>query len=105
MDLLDEGKIGKQTIAGHGQAAMCDGQSPDALASGSPDGHQYSEANNGHSQSDVDIEAFVAINGRQNPIFNDLKHGLTVGSVARGTEFTVRRPGGPWRGAPTRRRP
>jgi len=38
-------------------------------------------------------DEIVAINGRQNPIFNDLKHGLTVGSVARGTEFTVRRPG------------
>jgi regulator of sigma E protease len=37
-------------------------------------------------------DEIVAINGRRNPIFNDLKHGLTVGSVAQGTEFTVRRP-------------
>ncbi len=38
-------------------------------------------------------DEIVSINGRRNPVFNDLKHGLTVGSVARGTEFTVRRPG------------
>lgn len=38
-------------------------------------------------------DEIVAINGRKHPIFNDLKHGLTVGSVAAGTEFTVRRPG------------
>jgi regulator of sigma E protease len=34
----------------------------------------------------------VAIAGRPNPIFNDLRYGVTVGDVAKGIEFTVRRP-------------
>ena len=37
-------------------------------------------------------DEIVAIGGRKDPIFNDLRHGVTVGSVARGIEFTVRRP-------------
>ncbi len=38
-------------------------------------------------------DEIVAIGGRKDPIFNDLRHGVTVGSVARGIDFTVRRPG------------
>ena len=34
----------------------------------------------------------VAVGGRKDPIFNDLRHGVTVGSVKDGIEFTVRRP-------------
>ena len=37
-------------------------------------------------------DEIVAIGGREDPIFNDLRHGVTVGSVADGIEFTVRRP-------------
>ncbi|MFM8734606.1 MAG: site-2 protease family protein [Pirellulales bacterium] len=37
-------------------------------------------------------DEIVAIGGRTNPIFNDLRHGVTVGSVAEGIDFTVRRP-------------
>jgi regulator of sigma E protease len=37
-------------------------------------------------------DEIVAIAGRKDPIFNDLRHGVTVGSVANGIEFTVRRP-------------
>lgn len=37
-------------------------------------------------------DEIVAIEGRKDPIFNDLRHGVTVGSVAKGIEFTVRRP-------------
>jgi regulator of sigma E protease len=38
-------------------------------------------------------DEIVAIAGRKDPIFNDLRHGVTVGSVAKGIEFTIRRPG------------
>jgi regulator of sigma E protease len=37
-------------------------------------------------------DEIVAIGDRQQPIFNDLRHGITVGSVKDGIEFTVRRP-------------
>ena len=37
-------------------------------------------------------DEIVAIGPRKNPIFNDLRHGVTVGSVKNGIEFTVRRP-------------
>ncbi len=37
-------------------------------------------------------DEIVAIGGRKDPIFNDLRHGVTVGSVAEGIDFTVRRP-------------
>ena len=37
-------------------------------------------------------DEIVAIAGRKDPIFNDLRHGVTVGSVSKGIEFTVRRP-------------
>ena len=37
-------------------------------------------------------DEITAIGGRKDPIFNDLRHGVTVGSVAKGIEFTVRRP-------------
>ncbi|MCE9631118.1 MAG: site-2 protease family protein [Planctomycetia bacterium] len=37
-------------------------------------------------------DEIVAIGGRKDPIFNDLRHGVTVGSVKDGIEFTVRRP-------------
>ena len=33
-----------------------------------------------------------AIGGRKDPIFNDLRHGVTVGSVAKGIDLTVFRP-------------
>ena len=38
-------------------------------------------------------DEITAIAGRTRPIFNDLRHGVTVGSVAKGIDFTVRRPG------------
>ena len=37
-------------------------------------------------------DEIVAVGGRKDPIFNDLRHGVTVGSVKDGIEFTVRRP-------------
>ena len=37
-------------------------------------------------------DEITAIGGRKDPIFNDLRHGVTVGSVAKGIDFTVRRP-------------
>jgi regulator of sigma E protease len=37
-------------------------------------------------------DEITAIGDRQEPIFNDLRHGITVGSVKDGIEFTVRRP-------------
>jgi regulator of sigma E protease len=37
-------------------------------------------------------DEITAIGGRKNPVFNDLRHGVTVGSVAKGIDFTVRRP-------------
>ncbi len=37
-------------------------------------------------------DEIVKIGDRENPIFNDLRHGVTVGDVATGIEFTVRRP-------------
>ncbi len=37
-------------------------------------------------------DEITAIGSRKDPIFNDLRHGVTVGSVAKGIEFTVRRP-------------
>jgi regulator of sigma E protease len=37
-------------------------------------------------------DEIVAIGDRQDPIFSDLLRGVTVGSVAQGIDFTVRRP-------------
>jgi regulator of sigma E protease len=37
-------------------------------------------------------DEIVKIGDRQNPIFNDLRHGVTVGDVDEGIEFTIRRP-------------
>ncbi len=37
-------------------------------------------------------DEIVAIGGRKDPIFNDLRHGVTVGSVQDGIEFAIRRP-------------
>jgi regulator of sigma E protease len=37
-------------------------------------------------------DEIVKIGDRSNPIFNDLRHGVTVGDVDRGIEFTIRRP-------------
>ena len=37
-------------------------------------------------------DEIVGIGGRQDPIFSDLLHGVTVGSVKEGIDFTVRRP-------------
>jgi len=37
-------------------------------------------------------DEIVKIGDRENPIFNDLRHGVTVGDLAKGIEFTVRRP-------------
>jgi regulator of sigma E protease len=37
-------------------------------------------------------DEITAIGDRQEPIFNDLRHGITVGSVKDGIEFTIRRP-------------
>ena len=35
----------------------------------------------------------TAIAGRQNPIFTDLRNGVTLGDAAKGVEFTIHRPG------------
>jgi regulator of sigma E protease len=37
-------------------------------------------------------DEIVKIGDRANPIFNDLRHGVTVGDVEKGIEFTVHRP-------------
>jgi regulator of sigma E protease len=37
-------------------------------------------------------DEIVGIGGREDPIFADLLHGVTVGSVKEGIDFTVRRP-------------
>jgi len=37
-------------------------------------------------------DEIVKIGDRSNPIFNDLRHGVTVGDVDKGIEFTIRRP-------------
>ena len=37
-------------------------------------------------------DEITAIGGRKDPIFNDLRHGVTVGDVDRGIDFTVYRP-------------
>jgi regulator of sigma E protease len=37
-------------------------------------------------------DEIVKIGDRENPIFNDLRHGVTVGDVKQGIEFTIRRP-------------
>jgi regulator of sigma E protease len=37
-------------------------------------------------------DEIVKIGDRENPIFNDLRHGVTVGDLAKGIEFTIRRP-------------
>jgi regulator of sigma E protease len=37
-------------------------------------------------------DEIVGIGGRTDPIFSDLLHGVTVGSVQEGIDFTVRRP-------------
>ncbi len=37
-------------------------------------------------------DEIVKIGDRDNPIFNDLRHGVTVGDVTTGIEFTFRRP-------------
>ncbi len=37
-------------------------------------------------------DEIVKIGDRVDPIFNDLRHGVTVGNAAKGIEFTVRRP-------------
>jgi regulator of sigma E protease len=37
-------------------------------------------------------DEIVAVGDRQDPIFSDLLHGVTVGSVKDGIDFTVRRP-------------
>jgi regulator of sigma E protease len=37
-------------------------------------------------------DEIVAIGNRQDPIFSDLLHGITVGSVKQGIDLTVRRP-------------
>jgi regulator of sigma E protease len=34
----------------------------------------------------------TAIGGRKNPIFTDLRNGVTLGDVAKGVEFTIHRP-------------
>jgi regulator of sigma E protease len=38
-------------------------------------------------------DEITAIGGRKDPIFNDLRYGVTTGSVRDGVDFTVRRPG------------
>ncbi|MFM8414573.1 MAG: site-2 protease family protein [Planctomycetota bacterium] len=38
-------------------------------------------------------DEIVKIGDREKPIFNDLRHGVTVSDVERGIDFTVRRPG------------
>ncbi|MFM8892613.1 MAG: PDZ domain-containing protein, partial [Planctomycetia bacterium] len=37
-------------------------------------------------------DRITAIGGRKNPIFTDLRNGVTLGDVAKGVEFTVHRP-------------
>jgi len=37
-------------------------------------------------------DEIIKIGDRENPIFNDLRHGVTVGDVDEGIEFVVRRP-------------
>ncbi|MFM8893126.1 MAG: site-2 protease family protein, partial [Planctomycetia bacterium] len=37
-------------------------------------------------------DRITAIGGRKNPIFTDLRNGVTLGDAARGVEFTVHRP-------------
>jgi regulator of sigma E protease len=37
-------------------------------------------------------DEILEIGGRKNPIFNDLRYGVTLGSVEQGIPFTVRRP-------------
>jgi regulator of sigma E protease len=37
-------------------------------------------------------DEITAIGGRQDPIFNDLRHGVTMGSVKDGIDFTIHRP-------------
>jgi regulator of sigma E protease len=37
-------------------------------------------------------DEITAIGDRKNPIFSDLRHGVTVGDVAKGIDFTVYRP-------------
>ncbi len=37
-------------------------------------------------------DEIVKIGDRENPIFNDLRHGVTVGDLETGIEFTIRRP-------------
>ena len=37
-------------------------------------------------------DEIVKIGDRENPIFNDLRHGVTVADLDKGVEFTVRRP-------------
>jgi len=38
-------------------------------------------------------DEITAIAGRRDPLFKDLQHGVTLGDLARGVEFTIRRPG------------
>jgi len=37
-------------------------------------------------------DQITAIGGRKNPIFTDLRNGVTLGDVAKGVEFTIHRP-------------
>jgi regulator of sigma E protease len=37
-------------------------------------------------------DEIVKIGDRANPIFNDLRHGVTVGDIDKGIDFTIRRP-------------
>lgn len=37
-------------------------------------------------------DEIVKIGDRDNPIFNDLRHGVTVGNATKGIDFTIRRP-------------
>ncbi|MFM9058095.1 MAG: site-2 protease family protein [Planctomycetaceae bacterium] len=38
-------------------------------------------------------DEITAIGGRKQPVFKDLQHGVTLGNLAKGIEFTIRRPG------------
>jgi regulator of sigma E protease len=38
-------------------------------------------------------DEITAIAGRRDPVFKDLQQGVTLGDLARGVEFTIRRPG------------
>jgi regulator of sigma E protease len=38
-------------------------------------------------------DEITAIGGRRNPVFKDLQQGVTLGDLAKGVEFTIRRPG------------